>query len=94
MEARERRQRKELARALLATETASVDEPEPADEIDWPPEALRLAAPAAAPVAPRLVARGRAQAIAYPQGLAPIPEAPQEVRPEAPLPEADVLVIT
>ena len=78
MEAAELEQRKQLARALLTSEA----------------EGLRLGAASAAPVASGLLGRGRAQGIAFPQGLAPAPEAPAEASPEAPLPEADVLVIT
>ncbi len=77
--------RKELARTLLAADPAP---PESADEGG----AALAAAPFAAPTSP--LTAPRAKDIPFPQALRPAPSAPDAVDPDAPIPPADVLVIT
>jgi hypothetical protein len=91
MDETELRQRKELARLLLAAETIpSLDEVKAGAE-----RSVRAGlALAAQPAAVAVTAPPRAETIPFPDGLAPTPQAPQPVEPDAALPGADVLIVT
>lgn len=90
MDQAELRQRKELARLLLAAETIPT-----AGEANEMAELRSRAGLALAgqPAGVALPGPRRAEDIPFPDGLAPTPAAPQAA-PDAPLPKADVLVIT
>ena len=77
--------RKEIARYLLSRGLERLEEPEPPPV----PRARRTGA-AAGP----LLAASQPGAIPFPDGLAPVPEPVAHGDAEAPLPEADVVVIT